>query len=78
MGSEQVWQCSAHHGSTSLYPVVRFLERQLGLDATETPGQQSRALERAAADAGLEPAEAVPVLADLLSLRGAAPTPARS
>ena len=69
VGSEQVWQCSAHHGSTSLYPVIRFLERQLGLDTTETPEQQSRVLERAAADAGLEPAEALPVLADLLSLR---------
>jgi class 3 adenylate cyclase/tetratricopeptide (TPR) repeat protein len=70
VGSEQVWQCSAHHGSTSLYPVIRFLERQLGLDTTETPKQQSGVLARVVADAGLDPAETVPVLADLVSVRG--------
>ena len=40
VGSEQVWQCSAHHRSTSLYPVIRFLELELGLDRTDTGARQ--------------------------------------
>ncbi|MGH3102243.1 MAG: adenylate/guanylate cyclase domain-containing protein, partial [Thermoleophilia bacterium] len=35
-GAFQLWQCSAHHGTTSLYPVVQLLERMLGLERTET------------------------------------------
>jgi class 3 adenylate cyclase/tetratricopeptide (TPR) repeat protein len=68
VGIEQIWQCSAHHRSTSLYPVIRFLERFLGLDRTEGAEDQLRALEHAVRDAGLDPVEAVPLLADVLSL----------
>ena len=70
IGAEQVWQCSAHHGSTSLYPVTRFLERLLDFEGTETAEHQLQVLQEAVVDAGLDPAEAVPLLADLLSVRG--------
>ena len=72
VGSEQVWQCSAHHRSTSLYPVVRFLELELGLDRTDTGARQVKVLEEAVVAAGLDPAAAVPLLADVMSVRGGA------
>jgi class 3 adenylate cyclase/predicted ATPase len=70
-GAAQVWQCSAHHRSTSLYPVIRFLERVLGLDRADTDEHQLETLQQAVVDAGLDPIEAVPLLADLLSVHGA-------
>jgi class 3 adenylate cyclase len=57
-GGAQVWQCSAHHRSSSLYPVVRYLERTLG----------GAPLAEAVRTAGLDPREAVPLLADLLAV----------
>ena len=69
IGGLQRWQCSPHHESTSLYPVVTFLERQLGLGRSEAPEVQLRALEFAVGDAGIDVPEAVPLLADLLSIR---------
>jgi class 3 adenylate cyclase/predicted ATPase len=68
VGAEHLWQCSAHHTGTSLYPVIDLLERVLGLDRAPTGEDQLRALRRAARDAGLDPTEAVPLLADLLSI----------
>ncbi|MBD0282132.1 MAG: AAA family ATPase [Thermoleophilaceae bacterium] len=65
----QVWQCSAHHRSTSLYPVIRFLEGLLGLERKAPAEPRLRVLERAVADAGLDRITAVPLLADLLSIR---------
>jgi class 3 adenylate cyclase/predicted ATPase len=70
VGAVQTWQCSAHHRSTSLYPVVRFLERLLGFETLETAEQQLKALDQAVVDAGLDPVEAVPLLAELLSVHG--------
>ena len=67
---EQVWQCSAHHDSTSLYPVIRLLERMLGFERADTPGQRMELLQQAVADAGLDTAEAVPLAAELLSIGG--------
>src|SRR5581483_4196880 len=32
IGTTETWQCSAHHGTTTLYPVIRYLERRLRLD----------------------------------------------
>ena len=69
VGADEMWQCSAHHGSTSLYPVIRFLERQLSLNRTAPAEHQLKALDRAVIDVGLDPVEAVPLLADLLSVR---------
>jgi class 3 adenylate cyclase/tetratricopeptide (TPR) repeat protein len=70
-GVEQIWQCSAHHGTTSLYPVIRLLERLLALERKETASRRLEALRQAAVDAGLDPAEAVPLVAELLSVSGA-------
>ncbi|MEA2484038.1 MAG: hypothetical protein QOC55_1985 [Thermoleophilaceae bacterium] len=68
VGSVQMWQCSAHHRSTSLYPVITLLERLLGLDRNAAVGDQLHVLEHAVGAAGLDAAEAVPLLADLLSI----------
>jgi class 3 adenylate cyclase/tetratricopeptide (TPR) repeat protein len=68
VGAEQTWQCSAHHRSTALYPVIRLLERLLSLDRGAAADRQRAVIERAVVDAGLDPAEAVPLLADLLSV----------
>jgi class 3 adenylate cyclase/predicted ATPase len=70
VGTEQRWQCSAHHRSTALYPVIRLLERLLGIERTDTAERQLKVLDQAVRDAGLDPVEAVPLLADLLSVRG--------
>jgi class 3 adenylate cyclase/predicted ATPase len=40
MGAVQTWQCSAHHGSTPLYPVTRYLESR-----PETGQEQLTALD---------------------------------
>ena len=61
IGGAQVWQCSPHHRSSSLYPVVRELER-----AFDGPEQ----LARAAVAAGLDPVETVPLLSGLLAGKG--------
>jgi class 3 adenylate cyclase/tetratricopeptide (TPR) repeat protein len=63
-------QCSAHHKSTSLYPVGTFLERALGLGSTDSTEDQLEALGRAVVEAGLDPTESVPLVADLVSLPG--------
>jgi tetratricopeptide (TPR) repeat protein len=67
--AEHVWQCSAHHETTSLYPVIQFLDRLLGLERADTDAQHLEVLEQAVIDSGLDPAEAVPLLAELLSIR---------
>ncbi len=74
-GLERILQCSPHHSSTALYPAIRFLEQLSDLDRSKPPEQQLQALERCVRAAGLDPAEAVPLLADLLSVPGAAETP---
>ena len=65
---EHVLKCSPHHASTALYPVIRFLAQQLGLDRTRASKRQLEALERAVIAAGMNPLAAVPLLADLLSI----------
>jgi class 3 adenylate cyclase/tetratricopeptide (TPR) repeat protein len=65
----QVWQCSAHHASTSLHPVIRLLERELPLERSASSGSQLELIADAAAAAGLDTERAVPLLADLLSVR---------
>ncbi|HYZ28615.1 MAG TPA: adenylate/guanylate cyclase domain-containing protein [Thermoleophilaceae bacterium] len=69
-GAVQTWQCSPHHQSTALYPVITFLERLPGLSRANTDEQRLEALRRYVVDAELDPAEGVPLLADLLSIRG--------
>ena len=71
IGREEVWQCSARHRTTPLHPVIRYLERRLRLDRRQPADRQRTVLELAAREAGLDPADAVPLLADLLSIDGA-------
>jgi class 3 adenylate cyclase/tetratricopeptide (TPR) repeat protein len=66
--AEHVLLCSPHHSSTALYPASRFLERLLGLDSTQAPEHQLEAIERSVVGAGLDPREAVALLAQLLSI----------
>jgi class 3 adenylate cyclase/predicted ATPase len=68
VGAVQMWHCSAHHESTSLYPVIRYVERLLGLDTPQKAEVQLKVLDTAVRDAGLDPVESVPLLADLLSI----------
>ncbi len=68
--AERVLHCSPHHPSTALHPVVRFLQQTMELETMETPERQLRALRRTVEASGLDPLEAVPLLADLLSIRG--------
>src|SRR5204862_503659 len=58
VGSVQRWQCSPHYQSTSLYPVTTYLGRHLGIRTLED-------LTAPVDAAGLDPAEAVPLLDDL-------------
>ena len=68
VGGAHVWQCSSHHGSTSLYPVIQYLERRLGLERSEPPERQVGALTRSVLDVGLDPGTTVPFLAELLGV----------
>lgn len=68
VGGAHVWQCSSHHRSTSLYPVIQYLERRFGLERSEPSERQIAALTRAALDAGIDPDRIVPFLAELLGV----------
>ena len=70
VGAGRILQCSAHHQSTALYPAIRFVEQSQGLDRAPAGEHRLKLLERAAVDAGLDPVKAVPLLADLLAVRG--------
>ena len=74
----QAWltpcQCSPYHQHTALYPMIDLLERvALRFEREESPPQKLRKLEGFLVQHGLPLAEAVPLLAALLSL----PLPAR-
>ena len=69
-GSSQRWQCSAHHRSTSLYPVTTYLERSLGLDREGSVEQQNATLRQALEAARIDADEALPLLADILRIGG--------
>jgi class 3 adenylate cyclase/predicted ATPase len=69
----QAWltpcQCSPYYQNSALYPLVDLLERVvLQFDRDETPPQKLRKLEGFLVQYGLPLAEAVPLLAALLSL----------
>jgi class 3 adenylate cyclase/tetratricopeptide (TPR) repeat protein len=70
LATSQKWQCSPHHQSTALYPVRTFLERLLSLETAAADDDRLRVLSHAVAAAGIESREAVPLLADLLSVAG--------
>ena len=62
-----VWQCSAYHASSALYPVISFLERDLGLHRSAPVPRQLLLLDAALAGTGL-PKEDAHWLAHLLSV----------
>ena len=69
----QAWltpcQCSPYHQNTALYPMIELLERvALRFEREESPTQKLRKLEGFVVQYGLPMAEAVPLLATLLSL----------
>jgi class 3 adenylate cyclase/DNA-binding winged helix-turn-helix (wHTH) protein len=69
----QAWltpcQCSPYHHNTALYPLIDLLERvTLRFDREESQQQKLRKLEGLLVQHGLNLAEAVPLLAALLSL----------
>ena len=66
----QRWQCSRHHQSTALYPVIRLLESRCGLEQGESEAAQLEKLRAAVLGAGLDPDDAVPLLVGLLPLAG--------
>jgi class 3 adenylate cyclase/tetratricopeptide (TPR) repeat protein len=70
VAATQLWQCSAHHAGTSLHPLIRLLERDFALDRSAPDKVQLETIAAAATAAGLNPSEAVPVLADLLAVAG--------
>jgi TOMM system kinase/cyclase fusion protein len=62
-------QCSPYHQHTALYPMIDLLERvALRFEREESPQQKLRKLEGLVVQYGLPLAEAVPLLAALLSL----------
>jgi class 3 adenylate cyclase/tetratricopeptide (TPR) repeat protein len=68
-------QCSPYHGDSALYPVIQYLNRAAGFDATDAPGARIEKLgvlfpQRTASD----PA-AIALLAELLSIPMAAAAP---
>lgn len=70
LATAQRWQCSRHHQSTTLYPVIRLLESRCRLERGEPEASQREKLRAAVLAAGLEPGDAVPLLVDLLPLTG--------
>ena len=69
----QAWltpcQCSPYYQNTALHPMIELLERvALRFDREESPAQKLRKLEGFVVQYGLPLAEAVPLLASLLSL----------
>ena len=60
--------CSPHHQDSALYPSIAQLERAAGFRREDTPEQRLEKLEAVLAQATNELSEAVPLLADLLSI----------
>src|SRR5918992_1354015 len=58
VGAVQTWQCSAHHQSTSLYPVARYLERRQDRARTKSAEDELKALDQAVAEQSLTPRDA--------------------
>jgi class 3 adenylate cyclase/tetratricopeptide (TPR) repeat protein len=58
VGAVQSWQCSAHHQTTSLYPVIRWLERMPDFEKDEKAEQELKALDEALAAEDITPRDA--------------------
>ena len=68
----QRWQCSRHHQTTMLHPVIRMLESRFELKRGEREEEQLESVRAAMLGVGLDPDETLPLLVDLLALGGAA------
>ncbi len=62
-------RCSPYTENSALYPVIELVEQGLRFEEEQSPEAKLERLEHGLALAGLESAEAVPLLASLLSLR---------
>ncbi len=62
------FRCSPYHGGSALYPVIEHLGRLFRWQAEDGPEARLDKLEAVLAGTSLAPAEAVPLLASLLSL----------
>ena len=60
--------CSPHHQDSALYPIIAQLERAAGFRREDTPEQRLAKLEAVLAQGTNDLSEAVPLLADLLSI----------
>ena len=60
--------CSPHHQDSALYPIITQLERAAGFRREDTDEQRLDKLEAVLAQATNDLGEAVPLLADLLSI----------
>src|SRR6185437_11439368 len=60
--------CSPHHQDSALYPSIAQLERAAGFRREDTAEQRLTKLEAVLAQGTTDPREAVPLLADLLSI----------
>ena len=63
----QRWQCSRHHQSTALYPVIQLLESRWQFERGEAETSRLQKLRAGVMRSGLDPDETVPVLVDLLA-----------
>ncbi|PKB80189.1 MAG: hypothetical protein BZY88_09425 [SAR202 cluster bacterium Io17-Chloro-G9] len=61
-------RCSPYHQNSALHPVIEFLERWLQFRREDSPGERLSKLERAMEGYDFLSSEAVPILADLLSV----------
>ena len=61
--------CSPHHQDSALYPSIAQLERAAGFRREDTPEQRLAKLEAVLSQGTNDLSEAVPLLADLLSIR---------
>jgi class 3 adenylate cyclase/predicted ATPase len=62
------YYCSPHHQDSALYPSIAQLERAAGFRREDTPEQRLAKLEKVLAQGTDDLSEAVPLLADLLSI----------
>jgi class 3 adenylate cyclase/predicted ATPase len=62
------FRCSPYHTNSALYPIIEHIQRALGWQPEDSVDTQLAKLEQALASACLPLAEAVPLLASLLSL----------
>jgi predicted ATPase/class 3 adenylate cyclase len=61
-------RCSPYHQSSALYPIIDYVQRALGIQSDDGPGERLARLEALLVRDGLPPAEFVPLVARLLSI----------